>query len=339
MSTPFETLERTASAYRESCVLTAAAELDLFTTILEQDNRLTAEKLAEILQTDFRATAVLLNALTALEYLTKDGQGDTAFYGVAEPYCRLLDSRTSESYIPMLRLTAAGQRRWVQLTSVVRDGKPLPSFYGNEKEHGAFIQAMNSIAEKLLPATITSMREAGIFRFGKPEIRFIDIGGASGTYTQAFLDAIPESVGTVFDLPPGAQAARKRFLGSVYEPRVTIIEGDFYKDELPGGYDFAWISAIIHQHGVTESKALFGKTYRALNSGGTVAVRDFIMNEQRTSPKEGTLFGINMLMGTETGMVYTYNEVRNALAGVGFENVKLTVPADTMSAIVTAQKR
>lgn len=342
MTTPFEQLRRAGAAYQESCIITAAGELDLFTAILERENRLTAAELAAVLGADLRGTNVLLDALSGLEYLSKDGIGEAATYSVPGPFRELLDSRSPETYVPMLRHMAAVQRKWTQLSLAVKTGKPpkpLHGFLSEEDEYRSFIWAMNSIARTLSGPTVESMREAGILDFGKKKVRFIDIGGASGTYTQAFLDAIPGSEGTLFDLTPGAEAARKRFVGSRCESRVTIIDGNFYTDEFPGGFDFAWVSAIIHQHGIEETKRLFEKAFRSLEPGGLIAVRDFIMDERRTSPKDGTLFGINMMAATETGMVYTFEEVKSALEAAGFADVKLAVPAPTMSAIVTASKK
>jgi len=182
------------------------------------------------------------------------------------------------------------------------------------------------------------LQKHGVLNFNKENIRFIDIGGASGTYTWAFLETLPQSEGTIFDLPVAIREARRRFAGTPLESRVSFAEGDFYRDELPGGFDFAWVSAIIHQHGRAESQALYEKAYRALNAGGRIAVRDFVMDANRTSPAQGTLFGINMLVGTENGMVYTFDEIRADLEAAGFVNIRLAVPAETMSAVVVAEK-
>lgn len=338
---PFERLRRTSVGYQESCILAAAGELDVFTAILERDNRLTAPQVAELRAADCRGMTVLLDALAAMNYLDKAGCDDTAVYSVAEGYRELLDLRSPESFVPMLRHVANYQRGWTQLARVVLQGEPAPrptSVLGEEEDRKSFILGMNSIARKLVGPTVASLKDAGILSFETDAIRFIDIGGASGTYTLAFLQALPQSEGTVFDLPVGIAAARQRFEGSEYEGRVRLVEGDFYRDEFPGGYDFAWISAIIHQHGLVESRRLFEKTFRALNPGGKVAVRDFMMSADRTSPAEGAYFGINMLVGTKNGRVYTFEEVRRELEAAGFTDVRPAVPQPTMSAVAVARK-
>lgn len=337
-NSPFERLRKATSAYQEPAVLAAAAELDVFTEILKRNTPPNSDEIAETLLTDRRGTAVLLDTLAALGYLEKSPEGR---YSVTGDYRGLLDSRTPETFVPMIRHLACVQRAWVRLTWTVKDGTPPeipPSLRGAERDYDSFIMAMNAVARGLAGPTVESLQEAGVLDFGKEDVRFLDIGGASGTYTQAFLDAKPGWRGAVFDLPPGIAQARNRFAGSPYENRVELFEGDFYRDTFPDGFDFAWISAIIHQHGREESRALYEKARNALDPGGLVAVRDFIMDASRTKPLAGAFFGVNMLVETKTGKVYTFAEVREDLEAAGFTDVRLAVPAETMSAVVVARK-
>ena len=342
MQTPAHAeLYQATSAYQQSSVLVAAAELDCWTAILEHGNSLTAGMLAEKIKADLRGMTMLLDALAALDFLGKTGTGETAGYSVPEKFTQYLDSRHPDTFIPMLRHMGCVQRSWTQLAWAVKDGKPPvqpPSILGEEQDDVSFIMAMNSVARTLVDGVTSALGEAGVFDFPKDDIRFLDIGGASGTYTLAFLQAMPRSSATIFDRPVGIAEARNRFQGSEYENRVQLEAGDFYVDALPQGFDFAWISAIIHQHGRNESRLLYRNALQALNLGGRVAVRDFIMSSDRTSPKAGALFGINMLVETRTGMVYTFDEVREDLESAGFMDVVYAVPADTMAAVVVARK-
>jgi hypothetical protein len=332
-------LRHVSSAFQESCILSAAAELDIFTVILEHNNQLSAKELSAIGKTDLRGMSILLDALSATGYLCKkNGHSDSdAVYSVAEEFRTLLDRRDPATFIPMIRHMSCVQRAWVDLARTVKSGTPFetpPSILGADEDRVSFIWAMNSIAQTLVEPTIEELQKAGLLDFD----RFIDIGGASGTYSLAFLRALPNSRGTIFDLPVGIAAARQRFMGTEYEHRICLVEGNFDYDELPNGFEFAWISAIIHQFDRSASRELYKKTFRSLQSGGKVAIRDFMMNAERTAPKDGAFFGISMLVETQTGRVYTFNEVREDLESAGFTKVKLAIPSETMSAVVTAQK-
>ena len=336
-----EKLEAQSAGYQPACVLGAMAELDLATAVLANGGSLTATRAAWLLACDARGMEQLLDALCALGYFAKEGAGAAARYSVAQGFERLLDSRDPSSYIPMLRHRACIQRSWSRLSWAVRDGLPQKgreSFLGPEQDGASFIMAMNAIAIRLAEETVDALDKAGVFRRLGPCFRLIDIGGASGTYTEAFLRRLPEASAALFDLPAGIEAARRRFAGSSMEGRVELIEGDFTKRGFPLGFHLAWISAIIHQMSRQECRDLYAKAYAALEPGGLVAVRDFVMDASRTSPAAGALFGVNMLVQTGGGRVFTFEEIREDLEAAGFADVRLAVDKPSMSAVVTAAK-
>ncbi len=334
-------LEEQSAGYQPACVLGAMAELDLATAVLANGGSLTAERAAWLLACDARGMEQLLDALCALGYFAKEGVGKDARYSVAQGFERLLDSRDPASYIPMLRHRACIQRSWTRLAWAVRDGLPqkgLESFLGPEQDSASFIMAMNAIAIRLAGQTVDALEQAGIFRRLGPSFRLIDIGGASGTYTEAFLHRLPQASAALFDLPAGIRAARRRFEGSAMAGRVELIEGDFTKRGFPQGFQLAWISAIIHQMSREESRDLFAKAFACLDPGGLVAVRDFVMDASRTAPPAGALFGVNMLVQTGGGRVFTFGEIREDLEAAGFADVRLAVDSPSMSAVVTAAR-
>ena len=87
-----------------------------------------------------------------------------------------------------------------------------------------------------------------------------------------------------------------------------------------------------------ECRDLYAKAYAALEPGGLAAVRDFVMDASRTSPAAGALFGVNMLVQTGGGRVFTFEEIREDLEAAGFADVRLAVDKPSMSAVVTAAK-
>jgi len=168
--------------------------------------------------------------------------------------------------------------------------------------------------------------------------RVLDVGGASGTWTLALLRAAPGATATIFDLPEAIAQAGRRLAGSEFADRVSLLAGDFYTDELPGGADFAWVSAICHQHSRQKSRELFAKVFRALESGGRIAVRDVVMEPCRTIPAQGALFAVNMLVNTQSGGTFTFDEYASDLRAAGFENPRLAVKHEAMNSVVVAQR-
>jgi SAM-dependent methyltransferase len=315
--------------FRPSCVLGAAAELDLFGTI--GDGRVSADDLAARLKSDPRATAILLDALAAMGLLQK--QADR--YVVPAELRPLLTHGTSHTVLPMVLHNMTVLRNWMQLAWVVKAGFPAPrqaSIRGFEADRAAFIAGMHSISEPIADGLVARLGALG-FR------HLLDVGGASGTWTLAFLRAVPGARATIFDLPDAIGQARQRIGTTALAGRVTFAAGDFYRDELPVGADFAWLSAIIHQHSREDSRELFAKVFRVLEPGGQIGIRDIVMEPCRTRPLVGAMFAVNMLVATERGGTYTFEEIAEDLQAAGFVNPELRVKAEDMTSVVLASKR
>ena len=165
------------------------------------------------------------------------------------------------------------------------------------------------------------------------------MGGASGTWTLAFLRAVPGSRATIFDLPDAIEQARQRIAQSGFGDRVDLVAGDFYDDPLPSGADLAWVSAIVHQHAREDSRELFAKVRAALAPGGRIMIRDIVMESDRIAPPEGALFAVNMLVATASGGTFTMDEFTEDLQAAGFRDVKLLVKDDRMNSVVEAVRR
>jgi predicted O-methyltransferase YrrM len=166
----------------------------------------------------------------------------------------------------------------------------------------------------------------------------LDIGGASGTWTIAFLRAVPEATAVLFDLPQVIPLARQRLARAGLADRVSLVAGNFDTDELPGGADFAWLSAIAHQNSRVQNRALYRKIWSALVAGGTLAIRDVVMDASKTQPLAGALFAVNMLVGTDGGGTFTFDEFKEDLTTAGFNEVQLVYQGDGMDSLVRARK-
>ncbi|HBO43837.1 MAG TPA: hypothetical protein DD670_07895 [Planctomycetaceae bacterium] len=225
-------------------------------------------------------------------------------------------------------------RRWSQLARVVRSGKPgvpEPSVRGAEADRAAFVAAMHAFS---LPVADQLVASLGPPRF----THLLDVGGASGTWTMAFLRATPGATATLFDLPDAVEQARRRFAGGEFADRITFVPGDFYVDDLPKGADFAWVSAILHQDGREQNRRLLAKVHAALAPGGRVAIRDVVMKPSRVGPPLGALFAVNMLVATETGGTFTFEELAEDLQSAGFVEPNLAIEDAGMNSVVVAAK-
>ena len=316
------------AAFRPACVIGAGAELDVYTPLAREP--LAAGELAARLGCDGRGMRTLLDALAALGVLEKAGER----YALAAQLVPVLSSDEGSNVLPGIWHSMNVLRGWTELARVVKTGEKAakrPSVRGEQADRAAFIGAMHTGSGPVADEVVRRI----------PDLAFrtlLDVGGASGSWTIAFLRAVPGSKAILFDLPHAVVQARARLASEGLLERVRLVEGDFYLDDLPGGADLAWVSAIAHQHSRERNRALFRKVHAALVPGGRVAIRDMVMDESRTRPVAGALFAVNMLVNTEGGGTYTFSEYAEDLRAAGFVEPLLVSPADDMNGIVTARK-
>ncbi len=317
-----------ARGFQEAAVITAAADLDVFSALAK--GPATARAVASAVAANPRAAAALLDALAAMLLIAKRGDK----YIVPADVARLLTEGGPASALAMVRHSGSCMRRWAQLAWVVKTGRPAPgcrSIRNDPADRAAFIEAMDEISRRVAPGLIADL--------GPPRFRhLLDVGGASGTWAIAFLRAVPGATATLFDLPAVIPMARRRIAEAGMSGRIRLVAGDFARDKLPRGADLAWVSAIVHQESLAGVRALFRKVYAALVPGGRILVRDIVMDSSRTRPPMGALFAINMLVATDAGGTYTFGELSDALKAAGFIRPRLLRRADDMTAIVGAQK-
>ena len=315
-------------SYQGAAVLAAAAELDVFGALAS--GPLPAADLARGLQCDQRALTILLDALVALRQLEKMG-GD---YALPAGLAAFLTPGGAQSVLAMCQHQAHCLRNWAQLARVVKTGRPaecLPSVHGREGAQEAFIGAMHNVSAPNADQVIQAVQPLQ-FR------HLLDIGGASGTWTIAFLRACPSARATLFDLPHVIPMAQRRLAAAGLDQRVQLVAGDFMTDALPPGVDLAWASAIMHQNSRAQNRALFTKVLTALAPGGRIAIRDILMEEDRAKPVAGALFAVNMLAATEGGGTFTFAELREDLEAAGFAEAAVMRRDEAMNSIVVGRK-
>ena len=149
----------------------------------------------------------------------------------------------------------------------------------------------------------------------------LDVGGASGTWTLAWLRRRPAARATIFDLPDAIDQAKARVEADEFADRIALVAGRLLCRQIArrrrfrlGQCDRA--SALAGAN----NRALFEKCCRALRPGGRIAIRDIVMEPARTEPVEGALFAINMLANTDSGGTFTFKELADDLVASGSES-------------------
>lgn len=300
-----EELEATLRAFQESRVLLTAIELDVFAAV---EGGATADDVAQRLGLEPRATEMLLNALAAMELLSKrDGRFSN------QPVANELLSPNARQ--AMLH-NAHRWHTWSTLTDRVRGTAPAEVHRTLDSgRHESLLEMLNRRAGKRAPRLLNAIGAEGVHRL-------LDIGGGSAAYSVAFAEANADLRADVFDLPEVIPITKRYIAAAGFEGRVRAVPGDLLTDELGSGYDLILLFSLAHLLSEEQNRGLFERCHRALAPGGRVAIHDHILAADKTSPHAGALFALNMLVATPGGATYSFDEYAAWLRDAGFREVE-----------------
>ena len=300
-----------AFSFQRSRVFLTGYELGLFSAL--GDGERSSEEVARAVGTEARSTDRLLNALCAMGFL---GKREGRFSNT--PLTSRFLVKGKPEYMGGLMHMVHLWDTWGTLTKAVQQGRSVVAEHVNERGEkwlDAFIAAMHERARRNASTVIALLDLSNVSRV-------LDVGGGSGAYSMAFVRAREGINATVFDLPNVIPLTRKYIDQEQLSAKVKTAIGDYHTSELGREFDLVFLSAIIHSNSCDENRNLIRKASRALNPGGQIVIQDFIMDEDRDAPAFGTLFSLNMLVGTEAGDTYTESEVRTWMERAGLSEIR-----------------
>jgi 3-hydroxy-5-methyl-1-naphthoate 3-O-methyltransferase len=327
---PSAIMEDLNGAWRSQALI-AAVELDIFSHIAV--GKRTAREVAQAASASDRGIASLLDALTAMHYLRKSGSR----YAL-QPISATFLARGKATYMgAATQPLALTWDAWKHLTEAVKTGRPYQAVNVAEKGKEFFPKLVASIfpgnfANSTLAVSQFSDKERGKIR------KILDVAAGSGAWSLAFAQAIPEARVTSMDFPeltPITRGFAERFGVAA---RYEYLEGDLRQVDFGRDtYDLVILGHIIHSEGEKHGKELLQKSYAALRPGGSLLIAEYVPNDTRTAPIMPVLFGLNMILHTEGGNVFTMREYRSWLRTAGFRAVR-TIAVRPPTVVIRAAK-
>jgi ubiquinone/menaquinone biosynthesis C-methylase UbiE len=273
----------------------------------------TADAVSKALSTDKRATGLLLNSLTAIGLLKKEGNR----YRNSSVASRYLVKGKTDYQGDILSHYDVLWDNWSGLDTVLKTGKPQRRSH----DHRSFILGMHNLALQKVDKVIGNINLEGVRRV-------LDLGGGPGTYSMAFAKKGMDV--TLFDYPDTLKISRKLIKEAGLGRNIRLLPGDFTENDWGRNNDMVFISQIFHAYGPEACIAMLEKCYDSLTPGGRVVVQEFHLDGSRTSPTQGALFAINMLVNTPAGRTYTAKEISSWMKKTGFTSISHKVLDDTV---------
>ncbi len=312
---------QTAFAFWSSKVLLTAVEFGVFTQL--GNRRIAGAELGAELGLHPRGIADFFDALVAMKFLDRDGDGPAATYANTPEGALYLD-RNSPSYVGGIleMLNARLFKFWQDLPEALRTGKPQ-----NETKHGRK-GIFETLYEELpkLEQFLGGMTGLSRINFEALADRFdfsryktlCDVGGATGLLCTEVAKRHPHLRCISFDLPPVEPIARKHIAAVGLSDRVTTAAGDFFKDPLPGA-DLITMGMILHDWNLERKMHLIRAAYDALSPGGALVAIEALIDDARRENVFGLLMSLNMLIEFGDAFDYSGADFRRWCGEVGFK--------------------
>ena len=331
-----DSILQTAFGFWSSKVLLTAVEFGVFTQL--SDRRMTGAELGGELDLHPRAVPDFFDALVAMKFLERDGDGPSAKYGNTPAGTFYLDQK-SPRYVGgiLVMLNARLFKYWNDLPEALRTGKPQ-----NETKHGdkgifEELYAAPAKLEQFLGAMTGLSRinfEALAAKFDFSKFQTLcDVGGATGLLCIEAAKKYPHLRCISFDLPPVEPIARRHIAAAGLSDRITTAAGDFFTDPLPPA-DLITMGMILHDWNLEKKLQLIRAAYDALPRGGALVAIEALIDDARRENVFGLLMSLNMLIEFGDAFDYSGADFREWCGEVGFKRCEVIHLAGPSSAAI-----
>jgi SAM-dependent methyltransferase len=297
----------------------------------------TLDELATATGTSTRGLRAIANALVGFDFLRRDGDR----YALTDESAAFLVSSKPAFQGGFYRhITRQILPGWLNLEQVVRTGTPALAV--NQEGCGAefferFVEDIMPLSFKAAQFLADAQAEHLQPSASAPIVKVLDIASGSGVWGIALAQKSPAVHVTAVDWPKVTPLTRKIATRFGVGNRFHTVDGDLLEADFGTGHRVATLGHILHSEGEDRSRKLLKRVFDALAPGGTIAIAEFVADDDRSGPPPALIFAVNMLTHTDVGDTFTFAEMSSWLTDAGFERArKLDAPA--VSPLILADK-
>ena len=316
-----------------SQVLLACVRLRLF-GLLAAEGPQTAAALATRMDVPVEATRLLLRAAASLRLVEARGEGR---FGLGVLGAALLGNPGVAALIEHHPLFYSDLRDPLGLLC----GPGAPTNLGDYWDYTGAQARPDRVAaySALMSASLPLIADEILAAYRLDRHRcLLDVGGGDGTFAMIAAAGAPSLRLIVFDLPPVAALAERRFtLGGMAE-RATAIGGDFLSEPLPTGADIIVLIRVIHDHDDVSALAVLRAAARALPRDGVLLLAEPMCGTSGAEPIGDAYFAL-YLLARGGGKPRSPVEIERLLKAAGFGRVEtVRNPLPLLTRVVVAYR-
>jgi hypothetical protein len=315
-------------AFQLTEALKGAIELDVFTHIAS--GAVTAATIAERAGASERGIRILCDYLTVRGFLGKDDGRYTC-----SPTAAVFLDKRSPAYIGSIANFLANERivkTYRNLAAAARKGGTVATSTVSPND-AVWVEFARSMAPFL--GMVAGLLAPIVATPGQPQ-KVLDVAAGHGLFGLRVAQANPSATVYGTDWADVITVALENATALGVADRYHAIPGSVFEVDLGNGYDLVLVPNFLHHFDAATNIGLLSKLRRAMNPGATIAVVEFVPNEDRVSPPIAASFSLQMLGATEAGEAYTFNDLDAMLATAGFSNRRVQALAPSPQTLVMA---
>jgi hypothetical protein len=275
------------------------------------------EQIADATGASERGLRALLGALVGIGLLGRKG----ARYQLSPDVAAFLVT-TKPSFMGGLFLHSSSRLipNWLHLAEIVHTGKPASRANDSDEGSKFFAEFVEDIFN--MSYRSAQVAAAAIVKKAKQPVSVLDIAAGSGVWGIAMAEESSHVRVTAVDwagvIPVTKRVAAKHGVAD----RFSYVAGDILEVDLGHDHQVATLGHILHSEGAERSRKLLERVFAALASGSSIVIAEFTPDEDRRGPATPLIFGVNMLVNTDHGDVFTFSEIKAWLKAAGYRKVR-----------------
>ena len=326
-------ISRLAYGFKASKALLVGIDLDIFSRLSETAKPLSS--LAEETGIAENRLETLLTALTSLGLLVKT-EGTYANAPACEDYLvkgkpayfgDYFGLQTDQFIFPAFNDLGAvirgegGSGIWRDYETLMRDAETAERF--SRGQHAGSLGPAIALSKQVDISDKTAL---------------LDVAGGSGAFTIMLCKRNPGLAATIFDFPTALPVARQFVAEAGLGGRVDFVDGNAITGEWPKGHDAVLMSFLFSAVGEDALPVLLEKAHGALPDGGALIVHDFMVEDDKTGPRDAALWFLTCMFNCPEAVVLTPDLVQGLVEGAGFENAEARDLIPGLTKVIVARK-
>ncbi len=326
-------IARIAYGFKASKALLVAIDLEIFSRI--SGNALSLTALVDQLDIAENRLDTLLTALLSLGLLVRDGDAYSNAPASEEYLVRskpayigdYFNLQTDQFIFPAYNDLGSvikgrgGPDVWRDYETMMQDAKTADRF--SQGQHAGSLGPAIALSKQLDLAS---------------KERMLDVAGGSGAFTIMLCKQNPGLKATILDFPTALPVA-ERFIGDAgLAGRVELAAGNAITGDWPSGHDVVLMSYLFSAVSADAIGILLEKAERALPSGGTLLVHDFIAKDDKTGPRDAALWFLTCMFNCPDAVVLTPRLIGDGIRDAGFAEAEVADVIPGLTKVFVAQK-